>query len=275
MRGKMNEQPIEQASTLAATASDFEKAPGHWVLARMGKRVLRPGGRELTEKLVSMLRITPEDDVVEFAPGLGFTARLVLQHNPRSYIGIEQDVAAANETRLILNSPSRQIVNSDVLRNGLEENCASLVYGEAMLTMQSDAQKNRIAQECKRLLRQGGRYGIHELCLKPDSISESLKKEIQRELAQAIRVNARPLTVTEWKSLLTDSGLEVESVNTNPMHLLRLSRIVTDEGFLRALKIATNVLTTPAALKRILAMRAVFERYAEYLGAIAIVAVKK
>lgn len=271
----MNEQPIEQASTLAATASDFEKAPGHWVLARMGKRVLRPGGRELTEKLVSMLRITPEDDVVEFAPGLGFTARLVLQHNPRSYIGIEQDVAAANETRLILNSPSRQIVNSDVLRNGLEENCASLVYGEAMLTMQSDAQKNRIAQECKRLLRQGGRYGIHELCLKPDGISESLKKEIQRELAQAIRVNARPLTVTEWKSLLTDSGLEVESVNANPMHLLRLSRIVTDEGFLRTLKIATNVLTTPAALKRILTMRAVFERYAEYLGAIAIVAVKK
>ena len=25
-----------------------EKMPGHWVLARLGKRVLRPGGMELT-----------------------------------------------------------------------------------------------------------------------------------------------------------------------------------------------------------------------------------
>lgn len=271
----MNEQQIEQRSSLAATSSDFEKAPGHWVLARMGKRVLRPGGRELTEKLVDMLRITPEDDVVEFAPGLGFTANLVLQRNPRSYIGIEQDATAANEISRIFNAPSRRIVNNDVLHNGLEENCASLIYGEAMLTMQSDAQKNRMVQECKRLLRQGGRYGIHELCLKPDHISESLKQEIQRELAQAIRVNARPLTVTEWKSLLTDSGLEVETLSTNPMHLLRLSRMIADEGFLRTLKITYNILAAPAALKRILAMRAIFERYAEHLGAVAIVAVKR
>ena len=26
-----------------------EKMPGHWVLARLGKRVLRPGGMELTK----------------------------------------------------------------------------------------------------------------------------------------------------------------------------------------------------------------------------------
>lgn len=32
--------------------NDIEKAQGHWLLAKMGKRVLRPGGRELTEKLV-------------------------------------------------------------------------------------------------------------------------------------------------------------------------------------------------------------------------------
>ena len=29
-----------------------EKAPGHWVLARTGKRVLRPGGMELTRRLL-------------------------------------------------------------------------------------------------------------------------------------------------------------------------------------------------------------------------------
>ena len=41
---------------------------GHWLLAKMGKRVLRPGGKELTLKLVNELDIGHKDAVVEFAP---------------------------------------------------------------------------------------------------------------------------------------------------------------------------------------------------------------
>ena len=48
---------------------DFEKAQGHWILARMGKRVLRPGGKELTLKLMELLNISYVDEIVEFAPG--------------------------------------------------------------------------------------------------------------------------------------------------------------------------------------------------------------
>ena len=55
---------------------DISTAQGHWLLARMGKRVLRPGGKELTIKLIRSLNITTEDSVVEFAPGLGVTASI-------------------------------------------------------------------------------------------------------------------------------------------------------------------------------------------------------
>ena len=58
---------------------DVARMPGHWLLARLGKRVLRPGGIGLTEKLLRSLSIGPNDDVVEFAPGLGVTARLILR----------------------------------------------------------------------------------------------------------------------------------------------------------------------------------------------------
>ena len=37
-----------------------EKMPGHWLLAKMGKRVLRPGGLELTERLLSELAVSPK-----------------------------------------------------------------------------------------------------------------------------------------------------------------------------------------------------------------------
>ena len=72
-----------------------EKMPGHWLLARMGKRVLRPGGLEHTRWLLDALAISPEDDVVEFAPGLGITARLTMARKPRSDTAIEHDGNAA------------------------------------------------------------------------------------------------------------------------------------------------------------------------------------
>ena len=36
-----------------------EDMPGHWLLARLGKRVLRPGGRALTEQLLDDARAAP------------------------------------------------------------------------------------------------------------------------------------------------------------------------------------------------------------------------
>ena len=47
--------------------------PGHWLLARLGKRVLRPGGVELTRRLLAAAEVGGAD-VVELGPGLGRTA---------------------------------------------------------------------------------------------------------------------------------------------------------------------------------------------------------
>ena len=72
----------------------MQKMPGHWVLARLGKRVLRPGGMQLTRTMLAALRIQPADDVVEFAPGMGITAQLTLALKPASYTAVERDSAA-------------------------------------------------------------------------------------------------------------------------------------------------------------------------------------
>ena len=52
---------------------DFEQLQGHWLLARLGKKVLRPGGRKMTEWILDRARLT-DARVVELAPGLGITA---------------------------------------------------------------------------------------------------------------------------------------------------------------------------------------------------------
>lgn len=74
---------------------------GHWLLARLGKRVLRPGGVELTRTLLAHAQLAGAD-VVELAPGLGRTVTEIVARGPRSYVGAEGDPDAANVVRGVL-----------------------------------------------------------------------------------------------------------------------------------------------------------------------------
>lgn len=254
---------------------DYNKAQGHMILAHMGKRVLRPGGRALTERLIEQLRISPADNIVEFAPGLGFTAAMALCYYPASYTGVEADPAFVKMLSAKLAGRQIRIIQADAAQSGLEDSSKDMVYGEAMLTMHAGHRKSAIIQEAQRILKKGGLYAIHELALTPDTMDEKLKATIQQELARAIRVNARPLTLPEWKTLLEQKGFVVKKTLSNAMHLLEPGRMVRDEGLFRTLKIGFNVMTHPAARQRIMSIRRVFRKYEKHIHAIAIICEKQ
>lgn len=252
----------------------IEELPGHWLLARMGKKVLRPGGKELTAKLIDAIDIERTDHIVEFAPGLGFTASLALKKKPKSYTGVELDKNAIRDLSHIIDGPNCRIIQADASQTSLDGNAYDKVYGEAMLTMHADHRKAEIIKEAHRILKPGGYYGIHELGL-CNIQNEDEKAEIQRALAKSIRVNARPLTREEWVALLDEQGFDIVKIETNGMKLLEFGRMVDDEGFFRTLKICFNITVRPKVRKRVLAMRDVFQTYQRQMNAIAIVAQKK
>lgn len=247
-------------------------APGHWVLARVGKRVLRPGGLELTLQMLSNARLTGAR-VVEFAPGLGPTATEILAARPASYTGIEKDPVAAKQVTELVGTRGT-VINADAADTGLESGSADVVVGEAMLTMQGEKSKKAIISEAVRLLAPGGRYAIHELAVQPDSIDEELHTQIRKDLARAIHVNARPLTCAQWSQLLEECGLTVDSVHTAPMALLDFSRNIRDEGFLQTLRIIRNVVSDRELRERVLGMRKTFRTYQDSMCGVAIVAHK-
>lgn len=268
---------IQSAQDFALPGSEFDvaKMPGHWLLARLGKRVLRPGGLKLTRALLEELRIGAADEVVEFAPGLGVTARMILQRGPLCYTGVERDSKAAQWTaRQLPSNPDVSVVVGRADRTSLPDGSASVVVGEAMLSMQTAEHKRLIAAEAFRLLRPGGRYGIHELAVIPEDLPADRQREIDRALSSVIHVGARPLPAREWKLLLQDVGFRVVAIGYAPMHLLRPLRLIQDEGIFGALRLARNFLLDDAARQRVLAMRWVFERYRLNLSAIYIVAQK-
>ncbi len=255
---------------------DMARMPGHWLLARLGKRVLRPGGRELTESMLDALAIGAEDEVVELAPGLGHTAQMVIERGPAAYTGVDRDQAAVQTVGELVGEASASYVarQGTAEDTGLAADGATVVFGEAMLTMQTATKKRRIVEEAYRILRPGGHYGIHELCLCPDDLADVTRDEIETSLRETIRVGARPLTTTEWSELLEDARFEVEVVEHRPMHLLEPQRLVADEGMLGAARFMFNVATSPSALRRVTAMRACFRRYEQYMGSISIIARK-
>jgi SAM-dependent methyltransferase len=263
-----------ETSQLPGAGQRLEKMQGHWVLVRAGKRVLRPGGLALTRRMIDALSISSDDRIVEFAPGMGVTARMVLRRRPCQYWGVEREPAAAARLESLLPRESAKIVVAQAEHSGLPDACASVIYGEAMLSMQSPEQKKRILSEARRLLAPGGRYGIHELCFRPDRISEATRREIQAEMSKEIHVGVQPLCSSEWKQLFGQEGLNVIWCGKADLDLLEPWRMLQDEGIFRCLKIACNVLSDSALRRRVLAIRKIFRRYREHLGAISIVGLR-
>ena len=250
--------------------------PGHWVLARLGKRVLRPGGRELTNKMLKGLAITADDLVIEFAPGMGHTAKVTLAQNPRTYTAVERDPAAADLIRSWLGDThdNRRIVTGCAQDTGLENQSATKVYGEAMLTMQPQNTRVQIVAEAFRLLTPGGCYGIHELGLNIPAGEKQNSGPIRKQVTQAIHHQAFPLPIHEWVELLESQGFVVEQQFTNPMALLDPMRIIADEGFFGALRFGWNLLTHGPERKRVMQMRKTFSQLRPNLTAISLIARK-
>jgi SAM-dependent methyltransferase len=264
-----------ETTPLPGEALKAEKMPGHWLLARLGKRVLRAGGRQLTLRMIDALHIGPSDAVIEFAPGLGETARLILNKKPASYTAVERDEDATRMMQRFLHGPDQRFVVGLAEDTGLPDASATVVYGEAMLSMQSPQQKSSIVQEAHRLLKPGGRYGIHELCLIPDDLAESTKQTIQNDLSTVIHHGTRPLTIAEWQGLLVSEGFLVQAHTQVPMHMLEPWRLIQDEGVFGSLRFAFNLLRNPEGRRRVLAMRRIFATYRDHLAAVMVVAQKK
>jgi hypothetical protein len=150
---------------------------------------------------------------------------------------------------------------------------ASVVYGEAMLTMQPEETKRAIVREAFRLLKPRGRYGIHEMCFIPDD-GEQSRANTAKALTRVVHHGVSPLTTPEWRELLESEGFEIQSIDTAPMALLEPGRLIQDEGVFGAIRFARNLLRDSEARQRVLEMRSTFRRNRKQLGAIAITARK-
>lgn len=262
------------SAALPGSTLEADRMPGHWLLARLGKRVLRPGGVELTNHLIESLGIGSADDVVELAPGLGSTTELVLARNPRSYTGVDRDEVAARRVGALAAGENRKVVQGSAASTGLDAASADVMFGEAYLTMQPASQKQKIVAEISRVVRPGGRIGIHEVAFAPDDIAESDAASVSDALTANIKVNVTPLTIRGWTELLESAGFRIDGRFTAPLHLLEPRRLVADEGVRGALRFLKNVLSDSDARRRVIGMRRAMHDNRDHLQACVLTATR-
>ena len=206
---------------------------------------------------------------------MGVTARLTLELGPASYTAVERDDAAAKIVSSYLKGQHQRCVVGNASDTGLPDQGSTVVYGEAMLTMQTEEMKHQIVREAHRLLKSGGRYGIHEMCLMSDNLDEKTKRETERALTGVVHHGVRPLSVSEWRTRLETEGCQIQSVDLASMSLLEPGRLISDEGFAGALRFVLNLLRDSEARRRVLEMRSVFRRYRNQLGGVVITGRKR
>lgn len=261
-----------KAAEVPLASRRAEDVQGHWLLARLGKRVLRPGGLRLTRALLRSAGVAGQH-VVEFAPGLGRTATLVLDHGPAGYIGVDADPQAARLIERVV-SPRGRAIAAEAAASGLPDESADVVLAEGVLTIQSEEGKRDMMAEAVRLLRPGGRYVLHELALRAEAAAAGEGDRIRSALARAMHVHARPKTVSEWESLLVAAGLQVQTVRMSALALLEPRRILADEGLVGAIRFGRNLAGDRAARVRVRTMARTMRTQKASLHAVGIVAVK-
>lgn len=108
-----------------------------------------------------------------------------------------------------MEAPAYTCRTADAQATGLDHGSATVVVGEACLSMPPDPAKHRVLAEAFRVLESGGRFGLHELALLPDSMPAPEQETMRRQLSDALHVGARPLTAADWRGLLQDAGFVV------------------------------------------------------------------
>jgi ubiquinone/menaquinone biosynthesis C-methylase UbiE len=200
------------------TTPNLYTALSHVALAVAGKTVLRLGRCVATEQLFQWANFQPGETVLELASGLGTSAISLAKRYNVQVIGIEKDPG-----RVAIDQANARATGVEHVVHFMEGNIFQLetlsesfnyVLAEAILTMQVPTDKAKILSEIRDRLNIGDKFLSHEL------LARDHLESLHQDLAQAMHVNATPLTETDWINTFHQVGLTVTQRQTDAMKLL-------------------------------------------------------
>ncbi|PIE53812.1 MAG: SAM-dependent methyltransferase [Dethiosulfovibrio peptidovorans] len=221
----------------------MRRVPGHELLARIGKKTLRPGGKVATEWLIERAGISKNSNVLEVACNMGTTLIDVASKYGANIVGVDMSEnalkTAASNIRDAGFEDAIELVKADARNLPFEDECFDVVINEAMLTMLSNEDKKKAIGEYFRVLKNGGVLLTHDVNLPNED------PELIGALRKVINIPATPLSEDHWVQLFKNVGFDHCEIKTGRMAFMSEEGLVRDEGFEGMMRIYENASKDP------------------------------
>jgi SAM-dependent methyltransferase len=160
---------------------------------------LHPGGLELARELAAMCGIEAGSRVLDVAAGTGETACLLAQEFAARVVAV--DASAEMMVRAQSKAESKglgvEFQQADAGRLPFADAAFDVAICECTLCL---LDKRQVIGEMTRVVRSGGRVGMHDLCWQPEA-----PEQLKRALAEL--EGERPETLDGWRRLFAAAGL--------------------------------------------------------------------
>ncbi|MEP6814469.1 MAG: methyltransferase domain-containing protein [Marmoricola sp.] len=251
------------------TADEIRGLDPYAFLAVLGKRVIHPGGRASTDRLLEWAGVQPGERVLDVGCGVGTTAiRLAREHGaevvaadiaPLMRERAEASVSAARVSGQV------SVQEADILDLPYPDGSFDVVVAEAVTMF---VNRTRATAELARVCRPGGRVLATEFFWLRSPTPEA-RQLFLGEVCPGLRFDS----VEEWVDIYGGAGLTDIRTESGPFAMMTARGFVADEGRHAAAVVARGM-SRPAYLRKMMWLMPRMARAVPYLGYVLVMATK-
>jgi SAM-dependent methyltransferase len=243
------------------TADEVQALDPYAFLAVLGKRVIHPGGRASTDKLLEWADIRPAERVLDIGCGVGTTAiRLARQCGAEVVAG---DIAQLMRERATSNVRAAglgdrvRVDDADIVALPYEDGEFDAVIAEAVTMFVS---RRRAAAELVRVTKPGGRVLATEFYWRRPPTEEA-REIFLGQVCPGLKFDS----LEDWRQIYSDAGLVDVTTDSGPFEMMTPRGFLVDEGA-HAFTVLARCMSRPAYRRKMTWLMPRMARAVPYLG---------
>lgn len=251
------------------TAEEVQDLDPYAFLAVLGKRVIHPGGRASTDRLLEWAGVQPGERVLDVGCGVGTTAIRLARERHADVVAADiaplmRQRAEANVTAARL-AAQVSVEEADILALPYPDDSFDVVVAEAVTMF---VNRKRAAAELTRVCRPGGRVLATEFFwLRPPTLEA--RQLFLGEVCPGLRFDS----IEEWVEIYGGAGLTDVRTDSGPFAMMTARGFVADEGRHAAAVVARGI-SRPAYVRKMVWLMPRMARAVPYLGYVLVMATK-
>ncbi|MBF4762745.1 methyltransferase domain-containing protein [Nocardioides islandensis] len=230
-------------------------------LAVLGKRVIHPGGRASTDRLLELAAVRPGERVLDIGCGVGTTAiRLAREYGAQV---VAADIAPLMRERATANVSAAgaadrvSVEDADIRSLPYPDAHFDAVIAEAVTMFVG---RRRAAAELARVTRPGGRVLATEFCWREPPTKEA-KEVFLGQVCPGMRFD----TIEEWTGIYGGAGLVDIETESGPFEMMTARGFLADERG-HAPAVMARAISRPAYVRKMAWLMPRMSRAIPFLG---------